>query len=139
MPGPLGWFGVGAGFGLVAVGVGDAPEAARVVGVARAAGPEVAVVAPALRAVVAVVLAAAAGAVVPGTAAGAAVVAVVSAVAAVELVTGGAPAMNWPPRRKEGGPLSKSLYPTTPATRSVTDDTPAMIFMRLEGPRDTAF
>jgi hypothetical protein len=81
-----------------------------VVGV-LAAGPEAAVVGlavPGLRAVVAVV-AAAVGLVVP---AGAAVVPVVAvdSTAALGAVLGGAPeTANWPPRRKEGGPLWVSL------------------------------
>jgi hypothetical protein len=87
--------------------------------------------------VVAVVAGAAAPVVAVGAAA--AVVAVVSTAAAVELVVPGAPALaNWPPRRKDGGPMWVSLYPATPATSSVTDDTPAMTFTRKEGPRDTA-
>jgi hypothetical protein len=96
--------------GLAVVGVGAGPDAARVVGVARAAVAVVELAAPAFRAVVAVVLGAAVGPVVPGWAA-AAVVAVVSAVAPVELVVlEGAPApANSPPRRKEGGPLWVSL------------------------------
>jgi len=113
LPGALGCPGGGAGLaGAVGVGVGAGPDAARVVGV-DAAGPEVPVVGPgvaALRAVVAVVLDGAAGPVAPDWAA-APVVAVVSAAAAVvEVVELGPPvAANWPPRRKEGGPLWVSL------------------------------
>lgn len=87
--------------------VGAGPDAARVVVVALAAEVTVpGLAARGLRAVVAVVLDAA---VVPGCAA--AVVADVSAVAAVELVVVlGGPAMaNWPPFRKDGGPLWVSL------------------------------
>jgi hypothetical protein len=93
--------------GLVGVGVGAGPEAARVVVVAPAGRvvTEVEVACPALAAVVPVVADDAAD---PGTAAGgAAVVAVVSAVGAPDVVVlSGGPAMaNWPPRRNEGGPL----------------------------------
>jgi hypothetical protein len=114
LPGPLCWLGGGAGVaGLVGPGVRAAPDEARVVAVA-AVGPDVAVVGPAepvLRAVVAVVLDDALEPGVPGWAA-AAVVAVVSAVATVEVVVpllGGPAVANWPPRRKEGGPLWVSL------------------------------
>jgi hypothetical protein len=90
--------------GLVGVGAGPGPEAARVVVVAAAALVVTVVELAALRVVPVV----ADDAVDPGTAmGGAAVVPVVSAVGRPEVVVllGGPAMANWPPRRNEGGPL----------------------------------
>jgi hypothetical protein len=128
---------LGAGAGCeapVTVVVGAGPEAARVVVVAAAR--VVTVVGLAARAVVAV-LEDDPGTGFDGTAA-AMVAVVVAAGSAVELVVLGGPALaNSPPRRNDGGPLCVSLYPATPAARSATEETPATIFTRLDGPRDT--
>jgi hypothetical protein len=140
LPGPLGELGAGAGLaGLGAVAVGAGPDGARVVVVTPPARA-VAVVALAeldWRAVVAVVLGAGVEPVLSGGAA--VVVAVVSVAAAVELavLVGGPAAANWPPRRKDGGPLWVSFQPATPAPRNATAPTPATTFIRTDGPRDT--
>ncbi|HYH51657.1 MAG TPA: hypothetical protein VEG38_19105 [Acidimicrobiia bacterium] len=115
LPGPLGGAGFGVGLaGAVGVGARVVAEDARVVAVARA-GPDVAVVvltpAPRFPAVVMVAVVADGGTE-PGTpTGGAADVVVVSGAAAVEaVVLLGAPATaNSPPRRNEGGPLSRTL------------------------------
>jgi hypothetical protein len=135
---PAGALAAGVAFdGPVTVVVGAGPDAARVVTVV-AVPPLVAVVVlttPALRVVA--VLDEDAGAEFEGTAAAMLVVVAASAVELVVLLGGGPAIAKEPPRRKDGGPLWVNLYPMTPAASSATDDAPATIFTRLDGPRDT--
>lgn len=138
-PSPLGAEGELALDGLVGAGAGPGPEAARVV-VVDAAARVVAVVELARPDLPAVVPVVADDTAAPGTAAGGAtVVAVVSAVGTPDVVVllGGPAMANWPPRRNEGGPLWVTLYPITPAARTVTEAAPARTFTRKERPCNT--